>query len=73
MFRLPIGPRVTATFAVLGFITTFACIILSVVPPADEPNKPLAVLKIVGLTGISLAIGFAAYRKGARNAHAHTM
>ena len=30
-------------------------------PAADEPNKPLAVLKIIGLTGVLLAVGWAIY------------
>ncbi|HMD32898.1 MAG TPA: APC family permease [Candidatus Acidoferrales bacterium] len=69
MFRLPIGPRMTAAFAVVGFTTTLACIVLSVIPPPDEPNKPLAVLKIVGLTVLLLGAGLAVYRKSARRAH----
>ena len=30
-------------------------------PSADEPNKPLAVIKIIGLTGLLLGIGWAIY------------
>ena len=71
LFRIPGGPLVSSAFAVLGFTTTFACIVLSVVPPADEPNKPLAVLKIVGLTLVLLGGGVAAYRNGSRRAHPH--
>ena len=69
MFRIPGGAPVSTAFALLGFTTTLACIILSVIPPADEPNKPLAVLKIVGLSLLLLAAGLAAYAGGARHAH----
>ena len=70
MFRLPIGPNGTAAIAAVGFATTLACIVLSVLPPADEPDKPLAVMKIVGLNLLLLAAGAAAYSRGARRAHA---
>jgi hypothetical protein len=30
-------------------------------PSADEPSKPLAVIKIIGLTGLLLGIGWAIY------------
>jgi amino acid transporter len=70
-FRVPGGPLLAAAFAILGFTTTFACIVLSLVPPADEPDKPLAVLKIVGLTLLLLGLGVAAYAKGARHARSH--
>jgi glutamate:GABA antiporter len=67
-FRIPGGPLVSSAFAVLGFASTLACIVLSLAPPADEPNKPLAVLKIAGLTLVLLAVGVAAYANGARRA-----
>ena len=69
-FRVPGGAPVSIAFALLGFTTTLACVVLSFVPPADEPNKPLAVLKIAGLTLLLLGAGMAAYAKGARHAHA---
>jgi len=69
MFRIPGGALLSSALAILGFITTFACIILSLIPPAGEPNKPLAVVKIAGLSLLLLAAGVAAYAKGARHAH----
>jgi hypothetical protein len=30
-------------------------------PPPDEPNKPLAVLKIIGLSGLMVLIGVAIF------------
>ena len=69
-FCIPGGAPVSRAFAVLGFASTLACILLSLVPPADEPNKPLAVLKIAGLSFFLLAAGVAAYAGGSRRAHA---
>jgi hypothetical protein len=38
------------------------------IPQPDEPNKPLAVLKIVGLSGLLVLIGAAIYWAGRRRA-----
>jgi hypothetical protein len=43
-------------------------IILAVVPRPDEPNKVLAVIKIVGMTAAMLAGGVAIYVVGKRRA-----
>ena len=50
VIRVPGGKPVAVLISVIGLLTTTATILLSVVPPADDPNKPLAVLKIVGGT-----------------------
>jgi hypothetical protein len=47
-------------------LTTALTIVLSVVPQADEPNKPLAVLKVVGGSAILVAMGAWIYRAGKR-------
>jgi glutamate:GABA antiporter len=57
---------VARVLAVVGFITTAISIVLACIPAADEPNKALAVAKIVGLSGILLAIGAAVYVAGRR-------
>ena len=44
--------------------TTLATIGLSVLPPPDEPNKLLAVVKIVGLSGLLLGAGVVVYAGG---------
>lgn len=63
----PIGGRFTVlTAAVVGFLTTLFAVILALVPPANEPNKTLAVTKIVGLTVIMVGSGAALYAAGAR-------
>jgi glutamate:GABA antiporter len=39
-------------------------IVLSVIPSADEPNKPLAVLKVVGGSAVLIGIGVAIFLQG---------
>ena len=61
VFRVPGGKPVAISLAVVGFTTTTAAIFLSLVPAADEPNKPLAVAKVLGLTLILLVVGAGFY------------
>ena len=42
--------KAMVALAVLGFATTLLTIGLALVPAEDEPNKMLAVAKVVGLT-----------------------
>lgn len=66
VMRVP-GGRVVATFlGMLGFATTTVAIVLACVPAADEPNKMLAVAKIVGLSVAMLGIGAIVYGVGVR-------
>ncbi len=51
VMRVPGGSTVAKLVAVLGFATTLMTIALSLIPQPDEPNKPLALFKIVGGTG----------------------
>ena len=61
------GGRLAATIlGALGFVTTSIAIVLACVPAAEEPNKPLAVMKIVGLTVVLLLIGAIVYLAGTR-------
>jgi glutamate:GABA antiporter len=64
--RVPGGKRVAIPLAVLGLITTSITICLSVLPSDDEPNKPLAVIKVVGMTFVLLAAGVVIYALGKR-------
>jgi len=64
VIRVPGGKPVAYALAVLGFTTTLFTIALSVLPSPDEPNKPLAVLKIVGGCGALLLMGVWLYRSG---------
>jgi len=64
--RIP-GGRVTVTAAaLLGLFTTAASIVFAVFPPGDEPNKVLAVIKILGLTAVMVGSGVVFYRLGGR-------
>jgi glutamate:GABA antiporter len=64
VIRPPGGKPVAVVLAVLGFITTLAAIILSVIPAEDEINKPLAVAKVVGLALVLAMIGVMIYLVG---------
>lgn len=54
--------------ASVGFLTTALTIALSLIPQPDEPNKPLALLKIVGGCGALLLAGVWLYLAGRRRA-----
>jgi glutamate:GABA antiporter len=62
--RIPGGRSVATALGVLGFTTTLITIVFSVMPAADEPHKLLAVAKIVGLTGLLLAVGVLLFSLG---------
>lgn len=66
VIRVPGGSTVAKLVATLGFATTALTIALSLIPQPDEPNKPLALLKIVGGTGALLLIGAWLYWAGKR-------
>ena len=68
IIRVPGGKPVAKVVAVVGFLTTSLTIILSLIPQPDEPNKPLAVLKIVGSTAIVIALGVWIYWLGKKRA-----
>ncbi len=62
--RVPGGKPVAIVLASLGFATTSVSIMLSVIPPENEPNKGLAVVKVVGLCTLLVAIGTAIFWRG---------
>jgi amino acid transporter len=66
--RVPGGRAVATLLATIGFLTTALAIVLACIPAADEPNKPLAVLKIVGLSALLVAIGAIVYAAGRKRA-----
>ena len=66
VIRPPGGKPVAILLAVIGFMTTVAAIILSVIPADDEINKPLAVAKVVGLALVLALIGVAIYLLGSK-------
>ena len=52
----------------LGFLVTLAAIVLACVPADDDPNKVLAVVKIVGGSAVLVAAGAIIYYMGKRRA-----
>jgi glutamate:GABA antiporter len=64
VIRVPGGQIVAKLVATLGFSTTLLVIGLSLIPQPDEPNKPLALFKVVGGCGALLLIGVWLYRAG---------
>jgi glutamate:GABA antiporter len=70
VIRVPGGTPVAIAVAALGFVTTAASIVLACVPADDEPNKMLAVLKVVGSSLVLVALGVAVYVNGRRRASA---
>ena len=68
VIRVPGGRGVAIFVAGVGFLTTAIAIVLACVPPADEPNKALAVAKIAGLSAVLIAVGAIVYLAGKRRA-----
>ncbi len=66
VIHVPGGPFVARMVSCLGFTTTLLTIIVSLIPSPEEPNKVLAVVKIVGLTGVLLVVGWLLYYWGNR-------
>jgi amino acid transporter len=64
---VPGGKPVAKLVACVGLITTLLTLALAIMPPADEPNKVLASVKIIGLSAILVGAGaflyYAAIRK----------
>jgi amino acid transporter len=68
VIRVPGGTRVARLVATVGFLTTVMTIALSLIPQPDEPNKPLALFKIVGGTAGLVLLGAGIYFIGKRKA-----
>ena len=68
VIRVPGGAIVAKLVATVGFLTTLLTIGLSLIPQPDEPNKPLAVLKVTGGCGALVLIGAWIYWAGKRRA-----
>lgn len=66
IIRVPGGTAVAKMVAALGFLATTSTIVLSLIPQPDEPNKPLAVLKVVAGSAALLGIGVWIYFAGKR-------
>ncbi len=64
VIRVPGGKPVAFLISIVGFTTTSLTICLSFVPSVDEPNKLLAIVKVVGLTAVLLGVGWLIYWRG---------
>lgn len=67
--RVPGKTPVAIALGVVGFVATATTIVLSLFPGADQPDKLLAVVKVVGATLVQLGLGmgiFLAERRRAR-------
>src|SRR5271156_5076197 len=73
VIRVPGGRTVAITLAVMVFLSTGLTIVLSVIPGEDEPNKRLAVAKVLISTAVLIGIGVAIFlraeRKRRKSAH----
>jgi glutamate:GABA antiporter len=68
VMRVPGGKPVAVALASLGFFVTAVSIVLACIPPDEEPNKSLAVIKVVGLSMVLVGIGVVVYLLGRRRA-----
>jgi amino acid transporter len=66
VMRVPGGKPVAILLAVTGFIVTAISIVLACIPPDEEPNKTLAVVKVVGSSAILVGVGAVVYAIGKR-------
>jgi amino acid transporter len=68
VLRVPGGPGVARVLGAIGFLVSAAAIVLACVPADEEPNKTLAVIKVVGASVALVAIGAMIYQMGKRRA-----
>jgi len=66
VIRVPGGASVARVVSCVGFGTTMFTILLSLVPSPEESNKLLAIIKIVGLSGVLVGTGAILYHAGKR-------
>ncbi len=65
-FPLPGGPTIAVAIASIGFLSTALTIVLSVIPAAEEPNKPLAVTKVLVSSAVIVLAGIGVFTLGRR-------
>ncbi len=72
VMRIPGGRPIAILLAILGLLTTITSSVLACIPPAEEPNKFLAVVKLLGSSALMVAVGAVIYWVGkSRNRSAH--
>ncbi|MGD0891879.1 MAG: APC family permease [Terracidiphilus sp.] len=59
--RVPGGKPVAIALASVGLLSTAITIVLSVIPSAEETNKPLAIAKVLGATAVLIGMGVALF------------
>jgi glutamate:GABA antiporter len=68
MVPIPGGRWTVSVAALIGLATTISAIVFAGFPADDDPNKVLAVVKVIGLTAMMLLSGVAIYLIGRRKA-----
>lgn len=68
MVPIPGGKVTVSLAALVGLATTISAIVFAGFPADDDPNKVLAVVKVIGLTALMLLSGVAVYLLGRRKA-----
>jgi amino acid transporter len=68
--RLPGGSAAVVAFSLIGLVTTIGAILVSLVPPESEPDRPLAVAKVLGTTLLVMGSGGLVYALGRNRARA---
>ncbi len=66
--RVPGKKPVAIALGIVGLVATATTIVLSLFPGADQPNKLLAVVKVVGATLVQLGLGVAIFTAERRRA-----
>jgi hypothetical protein len=61
VMRIPGGRPVAIFLAVLGLLTTTISSVLACIPPAEEPHKVFAVVKLLGSSVLMVGIGVIIY------------
>src|SRR6059036_3180998 len=61
VMRVPGGKPIAIALAITGFVVTTISIVLACIPPDEEPNKMLSIVKVVGLSSALVAIGAVVY------------
>src|SRR5260370_27865156 len=56
VMRIPGGKPVAILLAILGLLTTITSSVLACIPPAEEPNKFLAVVQLIGSSALMVGI-----------------
>jgi amino acid transporter len=66
VLRIPGGKATIIISAVVGLFTTLSSIVLAVIPDPSEPNKALAVAKVLGMTALVVGSGILVFYTGRR-------